>query len=242
MDTCMDQKTPRKQQQEKMGWPRGRYRPAGRERPCKIVQYYGYVQEHEERRAGLRRGEEECRMAIDGKEPKKRFANWVRSVDTWTNAGKRHEANGNLLLAIDCYRQALAFSGETDEKVWWLLALAFYEIRALDDAINCCANILALNPYNRPALDGLHRWQVELELLSESGKLEEGAGVNEAAVSIQAVFRAKQDRKRVKQLREEQNAATSMQCMYRRRQAQKKVQRRRERKYGRNEREREKRK
>ena len=167
-------------------------------------------------------------VAADEEEPKKQFADWVRSVDTWTNAGKRHEANGNPLLAIDCYRQALAFSGEVDESVWWLLALAFYEIRALDDAINCCTNILALNPYNKPALDGLHRWQVELELLSEARRMEEDGEVDEAAASIQAVFRAKKDRKRVKQLREEKKAATSMQCMYRRRQAQKKVQRKRE--------------
>ena len=50
-DTGKDPHNPTSNCLEKRG-PRDQYRPAGQVGPCKSVQYYGYVQDHEERRAG----------------------------------------------------------------------------------------------------------------------------------------------------------------------------------------------
>ena len=148
------------------------------------------------------------------------FASWVRSVTTWTDAGQRHQKNGNLLLAIDCYRQAIAFSGESDEHVWWLLANAFYEIRSLDDAINCCTNILALNPYNQQAVRAKHSWEMEMEI--STYHIDDASGYGSGDEDDSAI-----DGQKDQDAEEEQKAATSVQCLYRRRQARKEVQKKR---------------
>ena len=94
------------------------------------------------------------------------FVDWVSSPNTWTDAGQRHEDMNNIMLAIDSYRQALKLSNETDLSVWWMLAKAYYKIHQLEDAINCCINILAINPYHRQAIEARYAWEAEFEIAS----------------------------------------------------------------------------
>ena len=112
-------------------------------------------------------------------------------------------------------------------QIWWLLANAYYKLRQLEDAINCCINILAIEPYHYKALAARHQWEAEYEILS----MEIGREHVHAATGIQSAFRARKARKRVDKIkqekREQAQAATMIQSSFRQKKARKEVKKKR---------------
>ena len=133
------------------------------------------------------------------------FVDWVSSPNTWIDVGQRHEDMNNIILAIDSYRQALKLSNETDLSVWWMLAKAYYKIHQLEDAINCCINILAINPYHRQAIEARYAWEAEFEIAS----MQIGREHIHAATGIQSAFRARKAKKEVEILGKKKDQANA---------------------------------
>eukprot|EP00948_MAST-09A_sp_MAST-9A-sp1_P004204 g4204.t1 len=134
---------------------------------------------------------------------------WINSADTFEYFANVYSSGRDNLLAVECYRDALAKGTGKNPAILYSYSLALHACRQINEAVAAVKKALSIAPKNIALKETLAKWEIEAWTTSFERSWDE---LEEMATQIQSVARGKNARNQMKQ---KQEGATKIQAVFR---------------------------